>query len=198
MLDNILDNKQMDMETRDEFIKDIKREVININFLVNSLLKLSKIDVNAVKFIKSDEYIVDILNKSIKNVAVLCDLKNVTVNITGDKNSKIYCDSTWQVEAITNILKNCIEHSNENSKIDIACEQNQVYSKITITDYGSGIKDKDLPHIFERFYKCENSSYDSIGIGLALAKSIIENSNGYISVESKLNNGTKFEIKYFK
>lgn len=198
MLDNILENKQMDIQTRDEFIKDIKREIININFLVNSLLKLSKIDVNAVNFIKSDEYIEDILNKSRKNVAVLCDLKNIEINITGDKDCKIYCDSTWQVEAITNILKNCVEHSDENSKIDITYKQNQIYSKINITDYGSGIKDKDLPYIFERFYKGENSSYDSVGIGLALAKSIIENSNGHISVESELNKGTKFEIKYFK
>ncbi len=198
MLDNILDNKQMDIKTQEEFIKDIKREIINVNFLVNALLKLSKIDVNAVKFNKTEEYINNILKSSIKNVAVLCDLKDVQITIEGEEDNKIYCDSNWQIEAITNILKNCVEHSEQNTKIDIVHTQNQIYSKIEISDHGSGIKQKDLPHIFERFYKGENSSYDSVGIGLALSKSIIESNNGYISVQSEENEGTKFVIKYFK
>lgn len=101
------------------------------------------------------------------------------------------------MEAITNILKNCIEHSNINSKIDISYEQNKMYSKIEIKDFGVGIEPEDLPHIFERFYKGKNSSSDSVGIGLALSKSIIEKNNGYIGVESKVNKGTTFIIKYF-
>lgn len=198
MLDNILENPNMDSSTRNEFIKDIKRQIVNINFLVASLLKLSKLDACSINFINKDEYIKDILYESIKNVSALCDLKNVTINLNGNEKAKIYCDFKWQVEAITNILKNCVEHSNENSKIDINYEQNKMYSKIEIQDYGTGILEKDLPHIFERFYKGENSSSESIGIGLALAKSIIEKNNGYIIVDSKENIGTKFVIKYFK
>lgn len=198
MLDNILENPNMDSSTRNEFIKDIKRQIVNINFLVASLLKLSKLDACSINFINKDEYIKDILYESIKNVSALCDLKNVTINLNGNEKAKIYCDFKWQVEAITNILKNCVEHSNENSKIDINYEQNKMYSKIEIQDYGTGILEKDLPHIFERFYKGENSSSESIGIGLALSKSIIEKNNGYIIVDSKENIGTKFVIKYFK
>lgn len=197
MLDNILDNPEMDKYTRNEFIKDVKREIINVNFLVNSLLKLSKLDANSVNFINKDEYLENILIESIKNVSILCDLKDIKINVEGDETSKIYCDYKWQVEAITNILKNCVEHSEINSQIDIKYKRNKIYSEIEITDHGIGIEEKDLPHIFERFYKGKNSSNDSVGIGLALSKTIIENNNGYIGVKSKRNIGTTFTIKYY-
>lgn len=197
MLDNIQDNPNMDVNMRNDFLSDIKREIININFLVVSLLKLSKLDSSTVKFINKDEYICDIIGESVKNVSAICDLKNVEVKVLGNNNAMINCDLKWQVEAITNILKNCVEHSNQNSSIDIKFEKSKTYSKIEIVDYGVGIDERDLPHIFERFYKGRNSSSDSIGIGLALAKSIIEKSNGYINVESKIEHGSKFIIKYF-
>lgn len=198
MLDNILDNENMDKKTRNEFIKDIKNEIININFLVNSLLKLSKLDSNSVNFIFENEYINTIISKSIKNVSVLCDLKNIDIVVDGDTNVKINCDVKWQIEAITNIIKNCVEHSNSNSKIYINFDENELYTKLQIKDNGVGIDKKDLPHIFERFYKGKNSSNESVGIGLALSKSIIEKSNADIRVNSKINEGTNFTIKYYK
>lgn len=196
LVDNIIENPDMEEQTRIEFAKDIKREIVNINFLVQSLLKLSKLDANSVKFINEDVEIEKLIKESIKNVAVLSDLKNVLIKVGGDKKSKVYCDFKWQVEAITNILKNAIEHSQINSNIQINYEHNKVYSKIEIIDSGIGISKKDLPHIFERFYKGENSSSESVGIGLALAKSIIESNNGNIYVESDFGKGTKFIIKY--
>lgn len=198
LIDNIIDNPEMDNKTKSEFIKDIKRETININFLVNSILKLSKLDANSVHFINKEVYINDILSESIKNVEALCDLKNINIIILKNEKVKIICDEKWQVEAITNILKNCVEHSNENSKIEISFEENNVYIKINIKDYGTGIAKTDIKHIFERFYKGKNSSYDSVGIGLALSKSIIEKNNGYIGVESEEGKGSIFTIKYFK
>lgn len=198
MLDNILENPEMDEKTKVEFIKDIKREMINLNFLVNSLLKLSKLDANSIKFVNKNEKVQDIINKSIKNVELLCDLKNIEIQVEGTIESEINCDIKWQVEAITNIFKNAIEHSRENSKIKINYEQNNVYTKIEITDFGVGINKEDLPHIFERFYKGKNSSNDSVGIGLALAKTIIESNGGYVQVESEENKGTTFVIKYVK
>lgn len=101
---------------------------------------------------------------------MLCDLKNIDIEADGDCNIKIYCDLKWQTEAVTNILKNCVEHSQNNGKIQIHYEENKIYSKIEIRDYGIGIDKEDLPHIFERFYKGKNSSNESIGIGLALSK----------------------------
>lgn len=196
MLDNILDNKDMEENIRNEFIKDIKREIINIKFLVEAILKLSKIDSNSVKFTKREVVLKEIITEAVKNVSMISELKNVQIKVIGNETDKITCDLKWQVEAITNILKNCIEHSKENSEIVVKYEQNNMYSEIEIKDFGIGIDKQDLPHIFERFYKGKNSSNESVGIGLALSKSIIENDNGYIGVYSELGKGTVFTIKY--
>lgn len=198
MLDNILSDENMPEDIKKDFIKDIKREIINIKFLVESILKLSKIDSNSIKFIKKEVFIKDIINESVKNVSMLSELKNIEIIVSGDDSIKTICDLKWQVEAITNILKNCIEHSYENKKIYINYNQNNMYTELKIEDNGTGIDAKDLPHIFERFYKGKNSSSDSVGIGLALSKSIIESNNGYIQVDSELNKGTTFIIKYLK
>ena len=198
MLDNILSDENMPEDIKKDFIKDIKREIVNIKFLVESILKLSKIDSNSIKFIKKEVFIKDIINEAVKNVSMLSELKNIEIIVSGDDSIKTICDLKWQVEAITNILKNCIEHSYENRKIYINYNQNNMYTELKIEDNGTGIDVKDLPHIFERFYKGKNSSSDSVGIGLALSKSIIESNNGYIQVDSELNKGTTFIIKYLK
>ncbi len=195
ILDNIIDNPDMDKNTKEDFIRDIKRELLNINFLALNLLKLSKLDSNTVHFIKKEVSLDEIVTSSIKNIAPLCDLKNITIIKNLEPGIKINCDLNWQVEAITNILKNCVEHSKENSKIDITTSANKVYLSIKIRDYGDGISEKDLPHIFERFYKGNGGSANSIGIGLSLAQKIIESNDGLINVETGPD-GTTFTIKY--
>lgn len=197
ILDNLIDNPEMDYQTRVEFLHDLKRESIRIQSLIQSILKLSKFDSNTVQFIKQDIYLKQIVDEAIKNTESLADLKNIKINVEGNKKIKLSCDLLWQTEAVTNILKNCIEHSSENTKIDIKYNNNSVYSYITITDYGEGISKEDIPHIFERFYRGKNSANESIGIGLSLSKTIIESNNGIITVESN-NNKTTFTIKYFK
>ena len=197
MLDNIIEDPDMDINIRNDFVRDIKRNVVNINFLVQALLKLSKFDANTVHFIKQENDLKTIIKESIKNVSPLCDLRNINIEYNAKDKSKIVCDAKWQIEAITNIIKNAIDHSKDNQKVIINVENNNVYSTVEIKDFGDGISKKDISHIFERFYKGENATSDSIGIGLALAKTIIEEDNGNISVESN-KNGTKFTIKYFK
>ena len=197
MLDNIIDDQKTDEKTKNNFIREIKRNIININFLVENILKLSKLESNTIEYKKENVNLITIIGDSIKNVSLLCDLKNIKIIVTGEKNIKILCDIKWQIEAITNILKNCIEYSEENQEIYIEYSQNNVYTKVTIKDSGKGIANKDLPNIFKRFYKGKNSSKDSIGIGLALSKAIIEEDNGNINVISS-NKGTIFTIKYYK
>ena len=196
MLDAIIDDSEMEPSIREKFIIDIKREIQNINFLVQNLLKLSKFDVSAVKFIKEKVSLKMIVGEAIKNVASLCDLKSVNIEVVENSNVDVFVDMKWQVEALTNILKNCVEYSFENGEIRISFEENKMYSSIIIEDHGKGIDKDDLTHIFERFYKGRNSSKDSVGIGLALSKSIVEHDGGRIIVESKVDKGTKFKIKY--
>ena len=197
MLDNILDNPKMDDETKLDFITDIKRETNNINFLIQALLKLSKFDTNTVKFNNEENDLKQIINEAIKNVSVLCDLKNIKIIFNCKNNLNLICDKKWQIESLTNIIKNCVEYSEENNKININVENNKIYYLIKIKDYGKEINKKDLNHIFERFYKGKNSKNDSIGIGLALSKAIIEKNNGKVWVESN-ENETIFYVQYFK
>lgn len=202
MLDNLLDNPNMDVDIRNDFIKSIYREISNINFFIQALLKLSKFDANTIKFNRKEEKIRDIIDQAQQNVETLCDLRKIKIETIPDfgqapfRNPEVVCDIKWQVEAITNIIKNCVEHSESGTQISIKYGKNDLYSEILIEDQGSGIDPEDLKHIFERFYKGKNSSKDSVGIGLSLAKTIIEKDNGYITVESEIGKGSKFCIRY--
>lgn len=198
MIDNILDNPDMNEKIRKKFLINIKREILNINFLVMSLLKLSKFDANVVKFNKESVYLKDIIIESIKNVSMIKELKNITIKVSGDDNIKLLCDFKWQVESITNILKNSIEHTSEYGTVEVNYSENKLYTRILIKDNGKGINSDDLPHIFDRFYKGKNGSDDSFGIGLSLSKTIIEKEGGSITVKSTPNIGTIFTIKYLK
>lgn len=195
MVENILDDDDMPLEIRREFLNDIKHNTNTISFLVQSLLKLSKLDAEAVKFRYEQVEVKSIVDECIKNTAVMAEILGVRLE-TDCNDIILNCDRKWLCEAITNIIKNCIEHS-QNGNIKITADRNKLYTKISIKDNGSGITKEDLPHIFERFYKGKNSSDDSVGIGLSLAKTIIEKQGGYISVSSELNKGSEFVIKFF-
>ena len=191
MLDNIRENPDMNEKTRQTFINEINRQVEWINWLVISLLKLSKIDSNTAIFVKKEIDAKELIANAIKNLSIPIDIKQQHIHVVAEE-AKFIGDYNWQLEAITNILKNCIEHTPENKNIYIELRENNFYTKIVIKDEGIGIDKQDIKHIFERFYKGKNSSDNSVGIGLALAKSIIEKDNGYITCSSKENIGTNF------
>lgn len=196
MLDNILDDESMPDDVKLEFLNDIRKSTGTISFLVQSILTLSKLDANSITFKQSAENLKKIADTAVKNTEILAEIKGVTVENLSDDITLI-CDFKWLSEAITNIVKNCIEHTQSGGKVSISAEKTGLCTKVTIEDNGAGISKKDLPHIFERFYKGSNSSNDSTGIGLALAKAIIEKSGGYITADSVQGKGTKFNIRFF-
>lgn len=197
MLDNVIDNPDMDIDTRQDFVKQIKREINNITFLVQSILKLSKFEANTITFNREEVSVKKIINETVKNVSNLSDLKNVKIEINDKCKNKLKCDYKWQVEALTNILKNAIEYSYEGNKVIVDCEDNNIYTQIKIKDFGKGMDDEDTLNIFKRFYKGKEANKDSVGIGLSLSKTIIEKDKGVVIVESMKNQGTTFIIKYF-
>ena len=198
MIDNIYENPDMDEQTRKDFMQTISKQIDWISSLVISLLKLAKFDSGTIVMNRQEFLVKDLLNQIVENLSIMLEIKNIKVNIDMQENIKANLDYNWQLEALTNIIKNSIEHSKENSSIDIKVEDSSVFLKIIITDYGEGISKKDINHIFERFYKTKNMDENSIGIGLSLSKAIIEKDNGYISVNSKETKGTTFTIKYIK
>lgn len=198
MLDNISDDPNMKLEVREEFIRHIKREMTNITFLVQAILKLSKFESNTITFYPEEVSVQKIIDAVTSNVSNLSDLKNVCIIVDNKCKNKIKCDFKWQVEALTNILKNAIEYSYNDNKVILECNDNNLYTEFRIKDFGKGMSEEDTINIFKRFYKGKNADKDSIGIGLSLSKVIMEKDNGQIVVESKKEKGTIFIIKYFK
>lgn len=196
MLDNIIDDDSMTDEVRKDFIINIKREITSINFLVYNILKLSKFDANAIIFKQDEISAQELFAKVLQNVMMISDLKNVKIEVESD-DIVFISDFKWEAQALTNIVKNCIEHSSEDGIIKIKFNDNKLFNEIVIEDNGLGIDDDNLKHIFERFYKV-NESDNGFGIGLNLAKMIIEHDDGVIKVNSKVGVGTTFIIRYLK
>lgn len=198
MLDNISDNPDMPQEIREDFIQDISKQVEHMSSLVISLLKIAKFDAGTIKMENEEIDAKKLIDSVINNLAILIEIKEIEVITKIDEKAIFIADYKWQQEALTNILKNAIEHSQPKSNIYIIVENTSIFLKIKIKDEGQEIAQKDLKHIFERFYKAKNCNEDSIGIGLSLAKTIIEQNNGYIKATSEVGKGTLFEIKYIK
>lgn len=198
MVDNLIEDEYMTDQMRKDFLHDIKQSLNDINFLVQSLLKLSRIDSNSIEFHYKEQSIGSIYDECIRNTAIIAELKGVNIIKNECGNISVKCDKKWMCEALSNIIKNCIEHTNEEGKVTLSTEDNKLYTMIVISDTGCGISEEDLPHIFERFYKTSNSDGNGIGIGLSLAKSIIEKHNGSIDVDSVIGKGTTFTIKLYK
>ena len=199
MIDNICDDPDMPAEVRNDFLKDISGQVTWISELVNSLLTLAKFDAGTIVMKQEQINACRLLKDSVKRLGILLDVRDVRVEYTGiSEDSPVYFtgDYKWQLEAVTNIIKNCAEHSPAGGALTLSLEQNSIYTKLSVRDEGEGIKSEDLRHIFERFYKAANARPESIGIGLSLAKTIVEAGGGFITVDSEEGKGSLFEIKY--
>lgn len=197
MVDNLIE-EEINPKLQKEFLIDIRNQIEKMNFLIVALLKLSRFDANVIEFKKDSINVKQLLFSVSKNVEVLSSTKDITLHISGNNSDEFIGDYEWEKEAITNIVKNCIEHTENHKNIYINYAQNHFFTKIEIKDEGIGMESDEVKKIFERFYKGKNSNSNSIGIGLALSKEIIEKDNGSIKVTSELKKGTKFTIKYFK
>ncbi len=188
----------LEKEKRIEFLDKINAQLSRMDWLIKSMLKLSKLEAKVIDFKNENVNIDELIRRSVSPVLIPMELKNINLYVNGDKNAIYTGDIEWSTEALTNIIKNCIEHTPEGGKLIIDYEENPIYSEIVIKDNGEGIDKKDLPNIFKRFYKGKNSKSDSVGIGLAMAKSIIESQNGDIYVKSEKEVGSEFHITFHK
>ena len=198
LLDNITETPNMDETTKRKFILEISKQIKGMNFLILALLKLSRLEAGAVEFTSEKVDLEKLIEDVLSNLDILIDVKQLKIVKNIKSSPYITGDYSWNKEAILNIIKNAIEHTDSGKNVTITLDENNVYSYIKIKDEGEGIPENELKHIFDRFYKTQNTKENSMGIGLALAKSIIEKQNGYIQVESKINEGTTFIIKYLK
>lgn len=198
MIDNIYEDPEMPAAVRQDFLRSSSRQISTMSDLVMTLLNLAKFDNGSIRLADQVVSAKVLVNQVKQNLEVLADLQDVTLEIAGDLTAQIKLDLRWQTEALTNIVKNCIEHSPAGEKVIIAVEDCPLFLRVVIEDFGEGIAPTDLKHIFERFYKAKNATAESVGIGLAFAKAIIEADGGQVKVSSVEGQGTKFIVTYFK
>lgn len=197
LVDNLCD-EEVDKKTELEFLNDIKRQVDNINYLVIVLLKLSRFDANVITFKKDDINVKKLILECMKNLDVIREVKNINIHVSGANDVEFIGDYKWESEAISNIIKNAIEHTLNDKNMYISFKDKSIYTEIIIEDEGLGMSEKEKNRIFERFYKGSSTNSNNFGIGLSLAKEIITKDNGKIIVKSEVNKGTKFIIRYYK
>lgn len=188
---------EQDENKRTEFLQTQSSQLNRMNWLIQTLLKLSKLDAGTIVLKKEDVSSIEIIEEAVKPFGIQFDLRNIKFK-SDISDLIIRCDKNWTVEAIQNIIKNCIEHMDDGGELSVTMVDTNIFTQLTIRDTGCGIAAEDIPHIFERFYKGKNAGKDSVGIGLALSKSIIEGEQGEINVESTEGVGTKFIIKFYK
>jgi signal transduction histidine kinase len=198
VMTDLLSNPTLPQEKRKEFTRNLDLQLERMEWLLTSLLKLSKIDAGTVEFKNEPVRVEALIHHALKPLLIPIELKEQKVTISGDASVTYLGDFNWTIEALINILKNCMEHTQEGGTISIQYEENPIYTEINISDNGSGIGTEDLPFIFKRFYKGKNAGEESVGIGLAMAHSIITNQNGDITVSSQIKQGTRFCIKFYK
>ena len=196
LLVSFLSDPDITDERRGELSRELYSLLSRIDWLITTLLKMSKLDAGTVQFNPETVPMAELIRKSTESVAIPMELRGQELNVTADGN--FTGDMAWTAEAITNIVKNCMEHTPEGGKVSVTATDNPLFAEIIISDNGRGIAGEDLPHIFERFYKGKNSADNSFGIGLALARTIITTQNGTIKAENILPHGAKFTIRFYK
>ncbi|MDH6427334.1 MULTISPECIES: HAMP domain-containing sensor histidine kinase [unclassified Paenibacillus] len=195
---DLLSDPDLDVEKRIEFTRKISLQLDRVGWLVSSLLKFSKIDAGTIQFKKDSIKVKKLVQKSMEPILIPMDIKEQRILIEGEDATSLIGDYNWTTEAMINILKNCVEHTPTGGEITISFAENTLFTEIVITDNGKGIPKAEIPYIFKRFYKGTNANEDSVGIGLALAQSIITEQNGTIDVVSEVGKGTQFRIKFYK
>lgn len=196
IMTEVLEN-ETDCNKRADFIKIIEEQLSKMKWLITTLLKLSKLDADTADFNMKMLNCEDIIEKTLKPFALQADIRTISIK----KNIEPFefkGDENWSVEALENIIKNCIEHTDDGGVLKITSKTNSIFNEIQISDNGCGIAPEDMPHIFERFYHGKNSSSESVGIGLALAKAVLSKENADIEVKSREGEGSTFTIRFYK
>lgn len=183
-------------ERRMELTGELRRLLTRTDWLVETLLKISKLDAGTVKLTQKKISVRQLIDRAAAPLAIPMDLRNQMLVISC-KEEALSCDLVWTAEALGNILKNCMEHTPESGTITVAASETALYTQIEVEDTGSGFDAKDIPHLFERFYKGSNASENSYGIGLALARTVITSQNGTVQAMNG-ESGAKFVIKFYK
>ncbi len=198
LLATFLSEPELTDEKRAEFIRELNLLLSRIDWLISTLLKISKLDAGTVRFQSEPVPLADLIRRAFEPIEVPMELRNLRKEIDLAGGETFQGDMAWSVEAIGNILKNCMEHTPSGGAIRVSGSENRLYTEIVIRDTGCGIDPSDLPHLFERFYKGKDSSDQNVGIGLALARIVAARQNGTVKAENGKDGGAVFTVRFYK
>ncbi|MCH5252798.1 MAG: HAMP domain-containing histidine kinase [Lachnospiraceae bacterium] len=170
----------------------------HMEWLIQSLLKISRLDAGTVTFAKKEVKVRELVSEVAAELEISMELRNQKLEILAGEEVSYTGDFSWMKEAVSNIVKNCTEHTPSGGTIWIEAEENALYTEIVIRDNGPGIAREDLPYLFQRFYKGKNSSEKSVGIGLALARMIVTGQKGSLIAENDKAGGARFVLRFYK
>ncbi len=193
----LLNSGDISEEKRIQLIRDLTRSLSRIDWLVEALLKISKLDAGASEMKSERIYVRQLTDLAMRSFAVPLELRGQEIRINVGDESFIG-DLQWTAEALENIIKNCIEHTPSGGYIEINASETAIFTEITIHDSGNGFEESDIPHLFERFYRGKNASESSVGIGLALARAVISLQNGTVKASNHPAGGAVFTVRFYK
>lgn len=193
----LLQEDTEDISAVKEFAVKSEKEIERIEMLVQNLLKITKLDAGAIIINKAPENIAYIMNDIYQHFEFRANEEKKIITLSGPEDTQLVCDRDWITEAISNIVKNALDHTNAGSRITVEWKKLPSVTQITIKDNGSGIHPEDIHHIFKRFYRSRFSKdTQGIGLGLPLAKTIVEAHDGTITVDSALGKGSIFVLNF--
>lgn len=198
LMDNLSENMDMDEETRQRFMREVTRQLTGMSWLITTLLKLSKLDAGMVELERSQTVVAELIEEVLQRLEIAAEWREITFSIDFPEEISLSIDRKWTEEALLNLIKNAIEHSPKGGVVEISGEENEVYTQIAVRDYGEGIQEEERRNLFKRFYQGNSAREDSTGIGLALAKEIVEKQGGYLTVDSHKERGTVFLLRFLK
>ncbi len=199
MYNEIIQDEETGSDVVDNFTVKSERELNRMENLIQNLLKLAKLDAGSIELEKSTHNLKEFLEESIKGFRTRAELENKFIRLGCDEHITLLFDEEWMLEAVSNLIKNALDHTESKDKIEILCHETPVVTEITIKDNGTGIHPEDIHHVFKRFYRSRFSKdKQGIGIGLTLSKAIIEKHGGSITVESEFGKGTAFHLAFPK
>lgn len=194
---SLLENNPEETERR-ELLQETEELLAKMDWLITSLLKLSRLDAGIVVFRSGPVDVRGLVDTALRPLLIPMELHNIALRADVPEGIEIQGDSDWLAEAIRNILKNCMESAGDQGRIEIACEDNLLYTELTIRDNGAGFEEKELRSLFDRFYRGKNSRAAGYGIGLALCRTIITRQGGTVTAENHPQGGAVFIIRFPK
>ena len=198
LIDNLWENPDMDRETRQHFLAEIMNQITGMSWLTTAMMKLSRLDAGVVEMHRSRFALNSFVEEVLQRLEVAAELRQVSFKVAVPEGAFLWADRKWTGEALMNIVKNAVEYSPAGSCVEISGDDNEVYTQIAVRDHGEGITKEEAEKLFGRFYNRNSAREDSMGIGLALAKEVVEKQNGYISVDSGAGGGTMFILRFLK